>query len=536
MEAVMALCHFCEQHGPSVMFTCEKVLNQCKQYTNTPDIPSEGKDFEPTHGNATPIDSHHPPLSMRKTDLCQACRSLPESDKGFISCDDENGMNFISTQHPHNPEVFRLVRQACVRSLSCEVCPGREGPIMFGDDKHGYVISYTFYVQDNLARGLKRWYSIICIMTDRVFLIQSWPFLVGCIQKIIKYMQRCADAIYKIESSEAPQYRSKYTPRSGHVVTPHNFRQHRGDNSNARALIQLTGNPDLYPYLHTAFTWVMQACRKRFKEKIVEGPKLDDEISDSDQYSVRTRLETPANLASPNSSGGNPIFKSLRHMREVMQPHWFKAIAWHLLIGNQVVWKGDDKELITSALNVLKDLLPHGCVKLLTNSDQYVNCSKANLLGLTEAAIIPALNVRCSENFILVETVRKNHPKSNQLYPSLEPGNIMNGVEFKVTNRCVIPEKGPEILNKLEVAIANISLSAEVVKHCLICMKEEWMNKAKILYKFTMVDNRDKEDTNWLIHECLQCGDDDLRLLTFWLTALTPQFKEDMRKSILLPE
>ena len=38
---------------------------------------------------------------------------------------------------------------------------------------------------------------------------------------------------------------------------------------------------------------------------------------------------------------------------------------------------------------------------------------------------------------------------------------------------CHLP--GPTLLNKLEVALSNENLSVEVVSHCLLCLKEEWM-------------------------------------------------------------
>ena len=213
MNNVMALCHFCEQHGPSVMFTCEKVTpvkaencdfqNSLGNEFNS-DIPcsSAGSVADIDMSSLGSYDSMSSSMTLasrenvKKTDLCQACRSLSEDEHGFVSHDKSTGVSYTSMQHPNNPDVFRLVRQACVRSLSCEVCPGREGPIMFGDEQHGYVISYTFYVKDNMARGGQRWYSIICIMVDRVFLVQSWPFLVGCMSRVVEYLQVCDPLLF----------------------------------------------------------------------------------------------------------------------------------------------------------------------------------------------------------------------------------------------------------------------------------------------------------------------------------------------------
>ena len=72
-------------------------------------------------------------------------------------------MRYISSQQPHHDELYSIVRQACIRSLSSEVCPGREGPIFFGDSDTRYVLSYTFHLKDTKSRGGRRLYSIIVV-------------------------------------------------------------------------------------------------------------------------------------------------------------------------------------------------------------------------------------------------------------------------------------------------------------------------------------------------------------------------------------
>ena len=150
------------------------------------------------------------------------------------------------------------------------------------------------------------------------------------------------------------------------------------------------------------------------------------------------------------------------------------------MMGNQVIWRCQNQEIVASALNILKEVLPDRCVKMLTSSDTYVNSYKANLLGLTEKAILPP-HMKSSEYYVFIDVVFKTSPSYNvnQLYPDLFssdsfPLNI-NTAEYKMTSGCVIPERGPDMLHKLEAALANTSLSLEVVRHCLICLKEEWM-------------------------------------------------------------
>lgn len=74
----------------------------------------------------------------------------------------------------------------------CQVCPGREGPIFFGDEQHGFVFSHTFFIKDSLARGFQRWYSIVMVAMDRIYLINSWPFLLRHLRLTIQSLQSTA--------------------------------------------------------------------------------------------------------------------------------------------------------------------------------------------------------------------------------------------------------------------------------------------------------------------------------------------------------
>ena len=51
----------------------------------------------------------------------QGCQSLPAGHCGFVSRDTESGIVYVSQQLPTRPELCEMLRQGCVRSLSCEV-------------------------------------------------------------------------------------------------------------------------------------------------------------------------------------------------------------------------------------------------------------------------------------------------------------------------------------------------------------------------------------------------------------------------------
>lgn len=205
MTCVIALCHFCEQHGPRTMFTCEKsnptagVTDVDVDSTYGSVLENSGSYLYSSNGSTQSSSSYGSIDSLtsnnfsfqqqQKTNLCPACQSIPKEQPGYVTHIPELQSSFVSMQYPENNNTYKLVKQACIRSLSCETSPGKEGPILFGDDDHSYTLSNTFHLQDPLARGQRRRYSIICLMNNKMMLIQSWPFLVGCVNRIIEYLQ-----------------------------------------------------------------------------------------------------------------------------------------------------------------------------------------------------------------------------------------------------------------------------------------------------------------------------------------------------------
>lgn len=128
MNAVIALCHFCEAHGPSSIF-CTQTLRDTK------------------------LDELYSAAALQTSNSvaakqCAACNSVGLTN-GLYSKDNESGATFLSTQQSALPEVATLVKQAAVRSLSCEINHNKDGGfVFFGDTSRGHVLSHTFHVSD----------------------------------------------------------------------------------------------------------------------------------------------------------------------------------------------------------------------------------------------------------------------------------------------------------------------------------------------------------------------------------------------------
>ncbi|XP_016145232.1 folliculin-like isoform X2 [Sinocyclocheilus grahami] len=549
MNALVALCHFCELHGPRTLF-CTEALH--------PPSPSP-----PQPGSAIPgdrdreADREGEGLTMRanssatqRADMCEGCRSLPASHPGFVSVDSETGIRYLSHQHPRQPQLFSVVRQACVRSLSCEVCPGREGPIFFGDEQHGFVFSHTFFIKDSLARGFQRWYSIVVVAMDRIYLINSWPFLLRHLRQTIQSLQDTALKVFDNEQCVCPQRAVRMNSAFSPAVFPHQ----RSGNA-ARSLTSLTQHPNLWASLHSSFSWLLKACGSRLTEKLLEGAPTEDTLvlierqtEQEEEMSGWEGAEGGGSNPQPSQSESvhskdfqfddgrqedllGPKFKSLRHLRQVLGANDFRQLTWHVLMGNQVIWRGADPGLIQSAFNVLKALLPVGCVRAVSYSPHYEEAYRCNFLGLSPDVPIPA-HVSSSEFSMLVDV----HNVERGCVNPVSDDDILSLYQFNISSANTQPtDKGPTLLNKIEVALSNGNLSVEVVSLCLLCLKEEWMNKVKVLFKFSKVDGRGKEDTQKVLALLGATGpgeEDNVRLLKFWMTGLSKLYKSHLMTAV----
>lgn len=124
MNAIVALCHFCEVHGPGAIFCTQTLRDNVLLSENLAE-----DSFSSNLGHNT---------DERRN--CLACTTLGKS-LGFISKDPESSLQFLSTQVPVSdfiimflpillnilflqfisPNVVFMVKQAAVRSLSCDV-------------------------------------------------------------------------------------------------------------------------------------------------------------------------------------------------------------------------------------------------------------------------------------------------------------------------------------------------------------------------------------------------------------------------------
>ncbi|XP_061456405.1 folliculin isoform X2 [Rhineura floridana] len=534
MNAIVVLCHFCELHGPRTLFCTEVLHAPLPQGAGSGDSPSQSEQAEEEEGGiqmSSRIRSHSPAEGAsadssspgpKKSDMCEGCRSLPAGHPGYVSHDKETSIKYVSHQHPNHPQLFSIVRQACVRSLSCEVCPGREGPIFFGDEQHGFVFSHTFFIKDSLARGFQRWYSIITIMMDRIYLINSWPFLLGKIRGIIDELQGKALKVFEAEQYGCPQR----AQRMNTAFTP--FLHQRNGNA-ARSLTSLTNDENLWACLHTSFAWLLKACGSRLTEKLLEGAPTEDTLVQMEKL-ADLEEESEGWDNSEEKEGKSPSQDDVREARELIRSPTDSSLMvdcsnWNVAPRNQC---------FRSLRHLRQTVLPVGCVRIIPYSDKYEEAYRCNFLGLSPHVQIPS-HILSSEFTVLVEVRTATR---SSLYPVLfDDEQPLSKYEFVVTSGSPVAADrvGPTILNKIEAALTNQNLSVDVVDQCLVCLKEEWMNKVKVLFKFTKVDSRPKEDTQKLLSILGAAEEDNVKLLKFWMTGLSKTYKSHLMSTVRSP-
>ncbi|XP_018330974.1 folliculin isoform X1 [Agrilus planipennis] len=213
MEGILALCHFCETHGPCVILCTQRFKQEPNQ------------------------------SSQNLSASCDACFSI-NANQALICR--ENGKMYVTTRVPLQQDLAFLLKQAAIRSLSCEEETSKDGgSIYFGDSERGHVISHSFLLQDSLARGFQRKYSVLMLMKDKVHLLNIWPSLSEHIKELIKDLQQQAARINELEQEQKSQRA---------------LRQAQGSpKTTSRSLSELTGQPAIFGHIHLWFSWVLNS-------------------------------------------------------------------------------------------------------------------------------------------------------------------------------------------------------------------------------------------------------------------------------------
>ncbi|XP_012283944.1 folliculin isoform X2 [Orussus abietinus] len=468
MNAVIAMCTFCEMHGPRVIFTTQT-------YHNFDDRNMERLKF------------YGPKEVLRQNQMssedcqreCDGCQSM--GNVKYLSNDHETRTSFLSAQRPLLHEVNLSLKQACIRSLSCEVHPGKEGVCYFGDDYRGHVLSHTFTLKDAQARGLRRWCSFIVFMRDKQFLLNMWPFLVDNLKEVIRELQDYAERKYNAEEAECPQRVVRLSTASGGSGSQSN------SNKQPRTLCEITNEKHVFVRIHMWLVWILSAGARHFVE-ILPMSLLDEELNNNVDHHIEFAEIT-----------GKTPTSILRDLRRVLGRDQFRQILYSTLIGVQILVRGPRCQTIES-LYGLSSLVPKACRRVQTQATEYMDPNACNFIGVDTLVAVP---LPCA-NVCRLDVVPAEHmPAGTKSHIVKWTGNV--------------PAKLPTLLNKLEKSLDNEKLPDSVLRAHFAALQEEWANIAKVVH--AMRGRGHRGDLLGLMIS-LGAGAHDQKLLDAWSMGL----------------
>lgn len=419
MNAVIALCHFCEAHGPCAIF-CTQTLRDTKVEELSPDAQALNKN-------------------------CAACNSIGTSS-GYSSKDAESNATFLSTQIPVFQEVVTLVKHASVRSLSCEVNSNKDGGfVFFGDTNRGHVLSHTFNISDRTARGFNRLFSIIILMKDKFFLLNIQPFLAENLRRISQELQSYARKVYTTEESINGSERD-HRLSGGQPVS-----------QVPRSLQDLTGEKHIFGILHSHFSWVLLAGSRFLTEHVTFGnlPWLVPNIDIERSYVSLNREELLLQKSIMNDDDDDDMlsYHSLRNLKEILKSDFISA-CYCAICGVQIVLRGPTAKTY-HLMMCLRLLLPEQMHKVTKmNCSQYLSPSEFRIITVPPEVAVPQPN----NSIFRIDFVGNN-----------------NSVSVKWLGE--LPCKWPDLMTKVIRAVDEPLFNDTVLEKQLKVLVQEWKNK-----------------------------------------------------------
>ncbi|KAK0395284.1 hypothetical protein QR680_001204 [Steinernema hermaphroditum] len=540
MHAVVALCHFCESHGPRIVYVCQPISKISQVIANDDGARSPKTSTNRRQANTN---AKKPTISTMTKEYrgcladdsvrCSACSSFGRGP-GLITNDYQADMSYVSTQSAVDDGADMLIQQACWRSLTCEIASvsrtenprkegkpileiERSGTVFFGDAENGYTISYVFRLPDARARGFARLYSLIVVCLDKLLLLTYYDFFVNGFSAISDSLVEQSQQIFLREQKAEEEDALRLATAQRASMLPQGFLRHRNGVTvdTSRSLGVITGNHDVFNSLHRRIMWLLRTQTMLREEMCMEGlPTQDMLVFMEMDHDNRVEMDLLGNDRTSASTSSQ-----LSNLKWIVQEVGadLDALLYQIITGGQVVVRSNDKTISKSLLLALTHLLPMGCIRFLSSSNIYYHPVKYNFLGVTLNTTVP----RDLENQPVVLHV-------TSLFDQCEAVKL---TDCKLTVECVpsLPRRLPALLNRFRQLLKEYSLSSGVLEATLRATREEWLSKAKLVYQVSR--QKEQIDINAVI-KIIKCGEHDRLVLRFWQSGLSKVYKQQVIDTI----
>ncbi|KAF8431858.1 vesicle coat protein [Terfezia claveryi] len=211
------------------------------------------EELRPCFGNIPP----HPPIPVPSA----------QQPKNYGLGKHGHSVTFLSTRAPTTPSRFSMLRQSCIRTLSCELLPAQTGPLLFGDTFTGFTIAYVFRIADPKARGGKRSYALLCICPEQRMVVKSWNYVVRTFEALVE----------RIKGGST----GSLSGRIGGITGPEGFLRRRDGVGSAKGLAELVGKEDLFIEVHACFVKLLGMLVRRYglvqSTEVIEDSEKEQE-------------------------------------------------------------------------------------------------------------------------------------------------------------------------------------------------------------------------------------------------------------------
>ncbi|VDK63656.1 unnamed protein product [Onchocerca ochengi] len=596
MQAVLALCYFCETDGPRVLMTTQSISENLRQdYC----LPTTSK------GLSTFVSAKSLRTRLTEESRCVACTSFIDGT-GLITDDTEVGISYITTQVALNDRVYELVKYSCLHSLSCEVtttpednipklspiksravqipqsnkkwessweeanAEAKDGVILFGDDEHGYTLSYTFRLHDYKARGFSRFFSLILVSIDKLFITSNYNFFVSTMSSTIRFLQMESDMVFDREQNDPSNERLKQATASRASLLPAHFLRTyvtKLELDTSRSLTVITGRADIFTQLHMFMVCILRTQSRLCKEYLLEGVPTQDMLVMKER---ELKIDNGANAYDMSCSRCLDCFETLRKIAHMLEnlpkingQSVLEIVLTQLVTGGQIVLRCHNEALAKRFLLALSNLLPLGCVRILY-AEEYRHVFVSNLFGCPqETELSPdAIDVVVLLLDILFDKIHTRQPVAEERETcSLSSGSCISSlmsispkddnVDESLAKHLIEilpPTKSfdfedyvftliaypnytepkydtPTIVNRYKQLILDDDLSLRVLASVIGNTREQWLSKAKLVYQL----GRQKEGIDLKkVLQIMKCTKQDGTVLLFFQAGLSYTYKQQV--------
>ena len=537
MNAVMGLCTFCESHGPRVVMTTQPYRS----------LEEEGGEKRLFYGRYDLLEAARAFLRDAVTsgpadvwDTCAACSSAPNPAAPlFLTNHHPARTSFVGSQYPFHPDVLHLLRNAALRSLSHELCPQGDGPVFFGDDHHGYTLSYAFSLRDCRARGFHHLYSLVLVSMDKLLLLNFYDVLVGVLEQMAGRLQKAAATVFEREQLELGKEGGlglAAATRAG--MLPSGFLRQRVGSAPSRPLSDLTGDPNIFRSLHRTFTWLLSRDLPLREAELVGWASQDELcrleeaegglplcLSDEDDDGS-LRVQRPPFFvlgAAPSSPEQLAPFQDLQSLASSLLPANLRRLLHSTLIGDQIILRCSDRDVQKRVLNALAVLLPYGCARIVYYAPRYQPSWLCNFLGLDESCEVPEDATELQKAGQLLELRLR-------LKEDGERGELCDwDCEVATEGSEVGP---PRLVERVEELLWETGLGAEGLGRLVGVAKEEWERKAQTQWEVAREQaGLEQSALAAAVAELTGATAADGPLLHFWQGGLSREYRASFLSS-----